>query len=69
MALLFVADSQIIGRKIRPEDLQGCDYDTVRLGYWIESDSPQAVWLTLKGLTLRRLHYNPDNIPPKIKTK
>jgi len=46
--------------------LKGCDYDTVRMGYWIESDSPQAVWLTLKGLTLRRLYYNPDNIPPKI---
>ena len=66
MALLFLDQTQIIGRKIRPEDLQGCEFDPVRTGYWIESDSPQAVWLTLKGLTLRRLYYNPDNIPPKI---
>jgi hypothetical protein len=66
MTKLFLDQTQIIGRKIRPQDLKGCDFDTVRQGYWIESDSPQAVWLTLKGLNLRRLYYNPDNIPPKI---
>jgi hypothetical protein len=64
MSRLFLDESQIIGRKIRPEDLRGCEYDTVRLGYWIESDSPQAVWLTLKGLTLRRLYFDLKNQNP-----
>jgi hypothetical protein len=63
---LWLNDSQVIKHNLNDADLKDCDYDTVRLGYWVESDSPRAVWLTLKGLTLRRLHYNPDNIPPKI---
>jgi hypothetical protein len=58
MSWLFLDESQIIGRKIRPEDLRGCDYDTVRLGYWVKSGSPQEVWLTLKGLTMRRLYIS-----------
>jgi hypothetical protein len=54
MALLFVADSQIIGRKIRPEDLRGCEYDTVRLGYWVRTDSPTYSLLALKGCEFGR---------------
>jgi hypothetical protein len=66
MALLFLDQAQIHKHKITAADVKGCDYDTVRAGYWIKSDSPEAVWLTLKGLTLRRLHYNPENPGPKI---
>jgi hypothetical protein len=64
--VLFVDDTQVRKYKITEQDLKGCDYDTLRLGYWIPKGSQQEVWLTLKGLTLRRLHYNPYNIPPKI---
>lgn len=66
---LWIDDLQVIKHQLKSHDLKDCVYDTVRLGYWVEHDSPCAVWLTLKGLTLRRLHYNLDNRPPRIPKK
>ena len=51
---LWIDQTQVAKHNLKDADLKDCSYDTLRLGYWIEKDSPTAVWLTLKGLTLRQ---------------